>query len=143
MAFPKPCLTCGAPSPQSYCPEHRGNAKRAPRRTGAVARDTSLKRKHGFTLLHQQGKVCALCAAPLSYADLEVDHIIPMLLTGGGGTNELSNLRAVHKRCHSERTAADRRTDAEIRQEAKRLENFYQQFPNARPKPVGEEPPPF
>ena len=45
----------------------------------------------------KSGGVCEICGKPLSKLNYTVDHIIPL---SRGGTNEMSNLRAVHKTCN-------------------------------------------
>ena len=45
--------------------------------------------------------VCSICNQP--GAD-EVDHVVPRYL---GGTDDISNLRPVHRACHARKSAAE------------------------------------
>jgi RNA-directed DNA polymerase len=58
----------------------------------------------GYLLKVQQGK-CAWCGLYFMDGDLiEVDHIIPRQL---GGDNRSTNLQALHRHCHDQKTAQD------------------------------------
>jgi RNA-directed DNA polymerase len=58
----------------------------------------------GALLYKQQGK-CSYCELFFSEGDLiEIDHIIPRR---DGGTDELSNLFALHRHCHDQRHAKE------------------------------------
>ncbi len=51
---------------------------------------------------------CAICGLPFSEANLwDVDHIIPLHMCRGSREecNDLSNLRAIHRTCHTDVTA--------------------------------------
>ena len=50
---------------------------------------------------------CALCGNTLG-GNVDIDHIVPVKI---GGTNEESNLRAVHAACHKARHARSRNKD--------------------------------
>ena len=77
----KPCLTCGALSDGSYCPEHRrGGSTRQRRRTRAV-------------VMIRDGHRCQLCGAPAT----DVDHVLPV---SEGGRDDPSNLRALCAHCN-------------------------------------------
>ena len=71
---------------------------RAPRPSPAVCE----------SLIADQGYECPECMGPLSFDLLkhyEVDHIVPLAL---GGSNDISNLRVLHKACHRRiKTPAD------------------------------------
>ena len=76
--------------------------RRAERRTESVtARFTPTKRKRttpfrSKKVAARQGWKCAECKQTLT-EDYEIDHAVPLHL---GGSNDISNLRALHKRCH-------------------------------------------
>lgn len=85
----KPCLTCGALSPDTYCPTHRtirAQAKNQQRQSG-WARTRTRRR-----ILGRDGHQCT--AAPNGHrcpttTRLHVDHIVPL---ANGGTNDDTNL---------------------------------------------------
>ena len=57
------------------------------------------------TLLHKQQGKCRWCELLFQEGDLiEIDHITPR---SEGGTNELSNLFALHRHCHDQRHAKE------------------------------------
>jgi len=83
--------------------EHRAEDQVAQRSRGKALQ--TLRRR----VLVRDGWVCQCewCQAggaplPLTLPTAEVDHRIPLW---AGGTNELSNLRALHKTCHARVTA--------------------------------------
>ena len=67
--------------------KNKDNAKRAANRKTVVSQAS--------------GTICALCNHPLLWhEDIEADHIIPI---SAGGSDELWNLRAVHRSCNRKR----------------------------------------
>lgn len=104
---PLPCRTAGCPGravPGSrYCALHareRRAANRKPdERASAAARgyDRKWRRVRGaFLKAHPE---CGICGGKAE----EVDHVVPL---NEGGTHKWSNLQALCKRCHSQKTAA-------------------------------------
>jgi RNA-directed DNA polymerase len=60
----------------------------------------------GRLLARQTGK-CGHCDLTFQDGDLlEIDHVEP---TSTGGTDVLSNLQVLHRHCHDQKSAADRR----------------------------------
>ena len=97
MTVLRACVTCGRPSEESYCAEHKPkpwqNSRRRERMgisggAWATLRTKVLKRDMG---------VCGLCDKS---GAIEVDHIVSV---AEGGGNELTNLMSVHPECHAER----------------------------------------
>lgn len=69
--------------------------------------------RKGFTpaqmrgLLHRQRGICPECGEVINLAKgdrVHVDHVIPLAM---GGTNDWSNLQAIHAACHAAKTGAD------------------------------------
>lgn len=69
---------------------------------GRVKRNVSESKKK-FVASNQQWK-CASCNELLN-ATYEIDHITPLYK---GGTNEVSNLKALCRNCHGKKTLMDR-----------------------------------
>ena len=89
------CATCGRPSEQSYCEQHRDASTRLRRRRMGLsggAWDTVRRR----VLKRDQG-VCYLCD---QLGAEEVDHLIPV---AEGGTSRMDNLASAHSACHRRR----------------------------------------
>jgi len=113
----KPCRHPGCPNlipggaDRAYCEEHeRERQQRYDRERGSAA-----ARGYGATWRKLRKMVLArrpLCEDPFGIheardevvASTEVDHIVP--LRDGGG-NELDNLQALCKSCHSRKTARE------------------------------------
>ena len=73
-----------------------------PRREGRAASTPTTKRKRVTPFISKkvaarQSFRCASCGK-LLHEDREIDHVIPLHLGGG---NDLTNLQALHKRCHA------------------------------------------
>ena len=82
-------------------PPFRPRGWQPPRRVRTDATDrsygTQAWRKTAAEVIRRANGICALCGQ--SGADT-ADHIVPKR---EGGTDELGNLRAVHRGCHNER----------------------------------------
>jgi 5-methylcytosine-specific restriction protein A len=86
-----------------------------PRRLPAKPRPTAAARGYcsaawrrtRLAVIARDGGVCQLCGGLVQGDDREahIDHIIEK---ADGGTDELENLRLVHRACHSRRHACDR-----------------------------------
>jgi len=48
-------------------------------------------------LFKKDGNKCKWCNSVMSFRDASIDHIVEV---SKGGTNDLSNLRLLHKECH-------------------------------------------
>jgi len=58
----------------------------------------------------KQGFLCAICNEPFSPENLwDIDHIVPLHLCHGTKEtcNHQSNLRAIHRTCHNEKTSQE------------------------------------
>ena len=76
-----------------------------PRIAGAP---TKRKRVTPFTskkVAARQGFKCAMCQELLQ-EDWEIDHIVSLQR---GGSNDLNNYQALHKRCHASKTSEEQR----------------------------------
>jgi 5-methylcytosine-specific restriction protein A len=131
-SFPKPCRDCGAqavpgqnrcarhmtPRPtscricprralagESFCalhlPTEADRLARAPYRHAYTKAQYRRRRARRFKLA---GGLCEACGVTLS-AGWQCDHLIPLV---DGGTNALSNLRALCAACHAKKTISDR-----------------------------------
>ena len=80
--------------------------------------------RKGFTpgqlrdLVYMQGGLCPECGGTINIARgdaVEIDHRIPLAL---GGSNEWSNMQAIHVACHLGKTRSDRRQIAKAQRVA-------------------------
>lgn len=96
---------CNAYSHGRYCEKHKQEYdqrrwKQAnERRPGNTKAYGKKWRKLRGLVLHRN-PLCKSCGAPAK----EVDHIIPLK---DGGTNQMSNLQALCKSCHSRKTGRE------------------------------------
>ncbi len=110
MATP-PLKLCGARGCRNYvqggnyCPDHQRSAWQSSNRNPA---HSATQRGYGAEwrairgqVLSRDKCVCAICGKPGAN---EVDHITPK---ASGGTDDLSNLRAVHKACHQHKSSSE------------------------------------
>ncbi len=108
-AHPRPCLVCGIPTQQNYCPTHRPELDeeirnlRNPYRRHYKDPQYAKNRQHRFERAHGR---CEFCGDPLQPGSWQCDHLIPI---SKGGTNDISNLRVLCLACHKAKTAEDRR----------------------------------
>lgn len=97
------CVTCGTPSPESYCAAHKpkpwGTSRRRDRRTVSGWEEQRRARR----ILARFMGCCHICGRP---GATEVDHIVS--LAYGGGDDE-ANLAPVHVDCHRDKTQAESR----------------------------------
>jgi RNA-directed DNA polymerase len=81
------------------------------------ARRRQLHPQTGATLgrlLARQGGRCAYCGLLLTLEDLvDIDHVQPVVLTGG---RTPTDLQALHRHCHDQKTAHDGSSGARRRQ---------------------------
>jgi 5-methylcytosine-specific restriction protein A len=94
MTILRACVTCGSPSRETHCPEHKRKPWATSRRRERIGMSggawETLRRK---VLARDQG-VCYLCDR--LGAD-QVDHLIEV---AAGGTNGMDNLGSCHGACH-------------------------------------------
>ena len=97
--FPRPCLTCGVLSPQSYCPDHRRKTQpsKSPRRKAKKQFLYGGNYKQKAKLVTTPGGVCHLCGEGERGGDpWEADHIYPEL-------GHHSPLAKAHRSCNRKR----------------------------------------
>lgn len=107
---------CSAITRERYCPEHareRNRRKQENRRSDDRMYSQQWWRRLRQMVLRRE-PWCRMCRAEGRFTPAtEVDHIVPV---SKGGTNEMDNLQALCKSCHSKKTARDtgwsRRGDA-------------------------------
>lgn len=111
MATP-PLRLCGAhgcrnyfQGPGRYCPDHQRAAWQSSNRNPA---HSASQRGYGAEWRAKRGQVlsrdkciCGICGKPGAN---EVDHITPK---SSGGSDDLTNLRAVHKACHQRKSSSE------------------------------------
>lgn len=97
----RPCLECGMPSEHARCERHRGSSGWSKRPTSVPAYSAQHYRNRARLLRSVGadssgiGGTCALCGRPGVVGNpLTADHITPRRL---GGSDDLGNLRAVHR----------------------------------------------
>jgi 5-methylcytosine-specific restriction protein A len=90
-------------------PTFRPRQMPAKQRPTAAARGycSAAWRRTRLAVIARDGGVCQLCGELVQGDDRDahVDHVIEK---AAGGGDELSNLRLVHRSCHSKRHASDR-----------------------------------
>ncbi len=86
---PRPCLTCGALTLGSYCPNHKGTGQRGSGNGWLRVRALVLAR---------DGHACVVCGQRTP--TLEVGHVIPKR---NGGTDEFTNLRTLCRAHHKDK----------------------------------------
>lgn len=79
-------------------------AARAANRRAAKLHQTDLLRADDVLAVFREGK-CANCACAVNIHSGEIDHIVPL---GLHGSNTAGNLQALCKRCHADKTQAER-----------------------------------
>ena len=99
------CVTCGKPSPKSYCPDHEpkpwaGSTRKSRIRLSGWAESARRKR-----VLEGLQYVCHVCGGIGAPDQMQVDHLIPV---SEGGADDESNLAPIHRSpCHVEKTRAE------------------------------------
>lgn len=79
-----------------------------------MTKRTPLNQRQRELLWTKQLGLCAVCREPLEPGRFEDDHALSLI---DGGTNDLSNRRLLHPRCHAEKSAHEHRENSK----AKRL----------------------
>jgi 5-methylcytosine-specific restriction endonuclease McrA len=98
------CVTCGRPSPESYCPKHKPKPWATSTRKQRVKLSGSTEQRRAKRVLARLQGICHVCDRP--GAD-QVDHVIPL---AQGGADEEWNLAPIHAEpCHREKTQAEAR----------------------------------
>jgi len=89
-------------------PTYRPNrsATRGQERPTAAARGycTAAWQRTRLAVIARDLGICQLCGLLVAGEPGDIDHIVDK---ANGGTDALSNLRLLHKSCHSKRTARD------------------------------------
>lgn len=126
----KPCAHpgCGVLTIQAFCIKHEGQHKQE--RSNWSKQESPKDRGYGYTwtkirklVMLRDGGICQVCQANgIVKEATEVDHIIPK---HKGGDDSESNLQAICKKCHQEKTAL----------ESAESENRVSYYPEWLPKP--------
>ena len=96
------CHTCGMPSTESYCPEHKPKAWATSKRKARATVNGGAAQRRAKRILERYLGACHWCGNP--GAD-QVDHVVPL---AEGGADEDWNLAPIHAEpCHREKTAAE------------------------------------
>lgn len=88
---------CATITTTSYCPDH------TPKAWGTSTRRSTLPpdwRRLRLRVLRRDRWRCRTCGQPAT----EVDHIVP---STAGGSDAMTNLQALCRRCHSTKTLAE------------------------------------
>lgn len=73
---------------------------------------TPLNQRQKELLWSKQSGLCAECREPLEPGRFEDDHTLALI---DGGTNELSNRRLLHPRCHRAKSAVEHRANSKVK----------------------------
>ncbi|WP_025982766.1 HNH endonuclease [Mycobacteroides abscessus] len=100
------CIALVTP-PLRYCPEHKTSGwARSPRTASADRTNTRAWKMQRVRCLQRDGHQCQIRGPRCTVTATQVDHITPV---SQGGSDELSNLRAVCVSCHAVKTAREAR----------------------------------
>lgn len=100
------CIALVTP-PLRYCPEHKTSGwARSPRTASADRTNTRAWKMQRVRCLQRDGRQCQIRGPRCTVTATQVDHITPV---SQGGSDELSNLRAVCVSCHAVKTAREAR----------------------------------
>lgn len=96
------CVTCGRPSPENYCPEHKPKPWATSTRRDKVGLSGGAEQARRLRILERYLYCCHRCGKV--GAD-QVDHVLAL---SEGGADDESNLAPIHAEpCHREKTAAE------------------------------------
>jgi 5-methylcytosine-specific restriction endonuclease McrA len=102
MTILRACVTCGRPSSESHCAEHRRKPWATSTRKRYVRLSGSAEQARRKRILERDMRICHVCDRP--GAD-QVDHVIPL---SQGGADEDWNLASIHAEpCHRRKTLAE------------------------------------
>jgi 5-methylcytosine-specific restriction protein A len=87
---------------------------------------TPLNQRQKEKLWERQAGLCAACREPLEAGRFEDDHALALI---DGGTNDLSNRRLLHPRCHRPKSAQEHSANSHV----KRIK--YGRTKRSRPMP--------
>ena len=103
MTVLRSCVTCGKPSPESYCAEHKPKPWQG-KRKGRLTVSGWEEQRRAKRVLKRLLYCCHVCGR--LGAD-EVDHVVAL---AEGGADDESNLAPIHAEpCHRVKTAAEAR----------------------------------
>lgn len=66
--------------------------------------NSTRRRKIRIRLFEKSQGVCALCGNPMTFEELTIDHIIPVVK---GGSSHFNNLQGAHGECNNRRGDKD------------------------------------
>lgn len=96
------CISCGKPSPASYCEAHKPKPWATSTRSHKVTIPRSQETARRDRILKRYLDTCHVCGK--READ-QVDHVVPL---GEGGADDETNLAPIHAvPCHRLKTAAE------------------------------------
>lgn len=105
----RPCLVCGVASRGNYCDMHQPIVDEAERLARQPWRrnysDATYQRNRRIRFERAHGR-CEACGIVLQANGWECDHVVELR---DGGTNDVSNLRALCRPCHMAKTRAARK----------------------------------
>ena len=67
--------------------------------------------KQRLAIYTRQNGLCAICGLLMPHGQFEIDHELALI---AGGDNSGGNLRAVHPKCHSDKTGDDVRSHKKV-----------------------------
>jgi RNA-directed DNA polymerase len=108
------------PSPNPYNPDDQKVMDTKMKKLAKQdIRLTKLKQK----LLARQDGICPICEQLLSWKSdqIETDHITPR---AEGGKDKISNLRAIHRECHLQKTNMERKLRAALKKSQLEIERL-------------------
>ena len=104
MAVLRACVTCGKPSPESYCSAHKPKPWATSTRRDHVKLSGSAEQARAKRILERYLGCCHACGRV--GAD-QIDHVVPL---AEGGVDEEWNLAPIHAEpCHRDKTATEAR----------------------------------
>jgi 5-methylcytosine-specific restriction endonuclease McrA len=103
MKIQRPCLTCGEPTPGTYCARHAKTSPAAVRSKQRHAARDPKRFGEGWSrksklVLERDGYQCQIGLPGCTGRATTADHIIAV---AKGGSNDVSNLQAACRHCNS------------------------------------------
>ena len=105
MTILRVCVTCGVPSRETHCPEHKPRPWATSRRRQRVTVSGWEEQRRAKRVLARYLGACHVCGRSAPPAD-QVDHVVPL---AEGGADDETNLAPIHSACHVEKTQTEAR----------------------------------
>lgn len=106
MAILRACVTCGKPSPNSYCDAHTPEPWAGSKRHRKVTIPRSQEQARRQRILERHLNCCHICGQVFPPQELEADHVIPL---GEDGPDTEDNMAPACVPCHKAKTAEESR----------------------------------